>query len=46
MFKNIREFERIIKKVYKEPYKEEKATQQLLRLRIKYSYPEYLVSFL
>jgi len=26
MFKNISEFKRIIKKVYKEPYKEEKAT--------------------
>jgi len=46
MFKNIRKFERIIKKVYREPYKEEKATQQILRLRIKYSYPEYLALFL
>jgi hypothetical protein len=26
IFKNISKFERIIKKVYKEPYKEEKAT--------------------
>jgi len=25
MFKNIAEFEKVIKKVYKEPYKEEKA---------------------
>ncbi len=46
MFKNVAEFERIIKEVYGEPYEEEKATQQLLRLRIKYSYPKYLVLFL
>ncbi len=46
MFRNVKEFERIIKKVYKELYKEEKAIQQLLKLRIKYSYPEYLVLFL
>ncbi len=46
IFKNVAEFEKIIKKVYEEPYKEEKATQQLLRLRIKHSYPKYLVLFL
>jgi len=46
MFQNIKEFEKIMKEVYGEPYEEEKATQQLLRLRMKNSYPEYLASFL
>jgi len=46
MFKNIKEFYKIIKEVYKEPYKEEKAIQQLLKLQIKYLYSEYLATFL
>ncbi len=46
MFGNLKEFIKIIKEVYGEPYKEEKATQKLLRLRIRHLYLEYLAVFL
>ncbi len=45
MFNNINKFIRIIKEVYKELYKKEKVVQQLLRLRIKYLYLEYLATY-
>ncbi len=46
VFNNINKFVRIIKEVYGELYEQEKATQQLLRLRIKHLYTEYLTAFL
>ncbi len=46
MFSNIEYFVRVIKKVYRELYEEEKATQQLIRLKIRGLFPEYLATFL
>ncbi len=46
MFKDINKFIKIITEVYGEPYENEKATYQLLKLRIRNSYPEYMALFL
>ncbi len=46
MFKNINKFIEIITKVYGEPYKDKKATYQLLKLKIRNSYPKYMALFL
>jgi hypothetical protein len=46
MFKDINKFIEIMTEVYGEPYEDEKATYQLLKLKMRNSYPEYMASFL